>query len=66
MDAIEQRAAAAGYADRIQITPYAAIHFMRSRGDFHAVVRTTRGWRGRYFYSKTDAARWLESNYGKY
>jgi hypothetical protein len=66
MDAIKQRAATADYADRIQITPYGAIHLMRSRGDFHAVVRTTRGWRGRYFYGKTEAARWLESHYGKY
>jgi hypothetical protein len=66
MDAIEQRAAAADYADRTQITPYGAIHFIRSRGDFHAVVRTTTGWRGRYFYSKTGAARWLKSHYGRY
>lgn len=58
--------AAADHTDTTQITRYGAIHFIRCRGDFHAVVRTTTGWRGRYFYSRTAAARWLESNYGKY
>ena len=61
-----QLAAAADHTDTTQITRYGAIHFIRCRGDFHAVVRTTTGWRGRYFYSRTAAARWLESNYGKY